>query len=205
MNNEFFKKIGNNNNNDIKNYINEINSLKNEISNINNNKKMENNNNDIKNDIKIYINEINKLQNEIIDMNDKFNGEITQLKNNAKYIGRLCEDCLEKITIINKIIVIDNDLKIIIKYENKFYQILINKDCTYKDFIYKIYQSISLPLNSNNIQLILYYWNQFGEKNKIKDDNDFSQALSLHIFYFEVINEKQNQIKQQNYISNEDN
>ena len=217
MNNQngkkFLNDIPNNynkTNDEIKNEISyikkDIGNIKNDISNIKNLcnnclEKLGNNNNDIK----INKNEINKLQNEIIDMNDKFNGEITQLKNNAKYIGRLCEDCLEKITIINKIIVIDNDLKIIIKYENKFYQILINKDCTYKDFIYKIYQSISLPLNSNNIQLILYYWNQFGEKNKIKDDNDFSQALSLHIFYFEVINEKQNQIKQQNYISNEDN
>ena len=73
-------------------------------------------------------------------MNDKFNGEITQLKNTARYIGRLCEDCLEKVTIINNIKVIDNELKIIIKYENKFYQILINKNCTYKDFMNRIYQ-----------------------------------------------------------------
>ena len=70
----------------------------------------------------------------------------------------------------------------------------------------RIYQSISSSiLNSNDIKLILYYWNQFGEKNRIKDDNDFLHALSFHIFYFEIIKEKQNQRMQQNYISNEDN
>ena len=202
MNNNGLEKIGNNN--VIKSCINEINKLRNEISNINNKEIIGNNSND-SNEIKNCLNEINKLQKEIIDMKDSFNGEITQLKNNAKYIGRLCEECLEKIKNINNIKEIDNELKIMIKYENKLYQILINKDCTYKDFLSKIYSSISSSLNLNDIQyLILYYWNQFGEKNKIKDDNDFVQVLKFHIFYFEVIYEKQNQINQQNYISNED-
>ena len=37
------------------------------------------------------------------------------------------------------------------------------------------------------------------------DENDFLHILNFQLFYFEVINEQQIQIKQQNYISNEEN
>ena len=93
----------------------------------------------------------------------------------------------------------------IIKYENKVYLIIINNNSSYRDFINKINNCISSNANSiSNNNLKLYYWNQLGQKNKIMDEKDYLNALSLHIFYFEVINEKYNQYRQQNYISSKD-
>ena len=187
--------------NDIKNNIDNIQNLcSNCLEKIRKNSKDINNNK----------NEINKLQNEINNMDNNFKGEIIQLKNNAKYITEICNDCLDKIKNIkinfentNKI---DKELKIIIKYENKLYSIILEKDCTYKDLLNKIEKNVSSNFNSIDISNInLYYWNQFGKKNKIMNENDFSHALSFQIFYFEVINEKQIKLRQQNYISNEDN
>ena len=187
--------------NDIKNNIDNIQNLcGNCLEKIGKNSKDINNNK----------NEINKLQNDINNMDNNFKGEIIQLKNNAKYITEICNDCLDKIKNIkinfentNKI---DKELKIIIKYENKLYSIILEKDCTYKDLLNKIEKNVSSNFNSIDISNInLYYWNQFGKKNKIMNENDFSHALSFQIFYFEVINEKQIKLRQQNYISNEDN
>ena len=58
----------------------------------------------------------------------------------------------------------------IIKYKNKIYQIIINKNCSYDEFLYRIYNNIS-EINNGNLKL--YYWNKFVEKNIIMDENDF--------------------------------
>lgn len=151
--------------------------------------------NNISDNINNCKNEINNFKNEILRMNNNFNEEINQLKKDVKQISDIHKDCLENIknnninSENNK--KVDNELKMIIKYENKVYLIIINNNCSYRDFINKINISISSNVNSiSNNNLKLYYWNQFGQKNKIIDEKDFLNALSLHIFYFEVINEK---------------
>ena len=164
--------------------------------------------NNISDNINNCKNEINKFQNEILHMNNNFNEEINQLKKDVKQISDIHKDCLENFKKLNSENnkKVDNELKMIIKYENKVYLIIINNNCSFIDFMNKIKNSISSNVNSiSNNNLKLYYWNQFGQKNKIMDEKDFLNALSLHIFYFELINEKNNQIRQQNYISNKDN
>ena len=204
--------------NNINNKCNDFNNLKKnnsddeikeDIVNIKNicsncSEKINNTNNNINN----CKNDINKLQNDIHQMDNNFNGEIAQLKYDVKYIRGLCEECLEKLKNykLDSNQKDDNKLKIIIKYENNIYQIIIDNNCSYKDFINKIYNAISSPINIININnLKIYYWNQYGQKISILNEKDFLNALSFHIFYFEIINEKNNQIRQQNYISNEDN
>ena len=182
--------------------IEDIVNIKNICSNCS--EKINNTNNNINN----CKNDINKLQNDIHQMDNNFNGEIAQLKYDVKYIRGLCEECLEKLKNykLDSNQKDDNKLKIIIKYENNIYQIIIDNNCSYKDFINKIYNAISSPINIININnLKIYYWNQYGQKISILNEKDFLNALSFHIFYFEIINEKNNQIRQQNYISNEDN
>ena len=145
--------------------------------------KINSNNNDIKN-----------LQNNFNNSNNKYNEEIIQIKNDIKEIKSLCQNCSEKIKNYKKnpekMEKNDNDLKIIIKYENKIYQIIFDNDCSYRDFIKKIYFTLSPYLNGISI--------------KIMNENDFLNSISLHIFYFEVIIEDQKQTIQQNYINSED-
>ena len=160
--------------------------------------KINSNNNDIKN-----------LQNNFNNSNNKYNEEIIQIKNDIKEIKSLCQNCSEKIKNYKKnpekMEKNDNDLKIIIKYENKIYQIIFDNDCSYRDFIKKIYFTLSPYLNGISINsLKFYYWNQLGERIKIMNENDFLNSISLHIFYFEVIIEDQKQTIQQNYINSED-
>ena len=98
-------------------------------------------------------------------MNNNFKTEIIQLKNIVRNIGRICDDCLEKIKNIDSKIKniknVDDEIKMIIKYKNKIYQIIINKNCSYEDFLNRIYNNIS-GINIGNLKI--YYWNKFGEK-----------------------------------------
>ena len=219
------KEITNRNFNDIKGDIIEIKNNINNQNNINNIKNNQSDNeikeaignirilcndckekiNNTNNNINTCRNEINKLQNYIQHMNN-FNNEILGMKNDLREIKGICNDCLEK----NKNNKInsenDNELKVVIRYENKIYQIIINNKCSYQNFIDKIYNNISTSIinsfDKRNIKL--YYWNQLGEKNEIINENDWLNALNLHIFYFEVVNEKENQIKKQNYFDKKD-
>ena len=121
-------------------------------------------------------------------MNNNFNGEINQLKKDVKQISDIYKDCLENIK--NKKInsenikKVDNELKMIIKYENKVYLIIINNNCSYRDFINKIYNSISSNLNTSNSNLKLYYWNKFGQKNKIMEEKDFLKCFKSSYILF---------------------
>ena len=182
------------NNNNYKNIKQDIDEIKNKISNKNNSSNnLEKNNNP---------------QNNHNAINNKLNEEIIQIKKGIREIKDLCKNCSEKFennnNIFENIKKNDNDLKIIIKFENKIYQIILENDCSYKDFIKKIYSTLSSYLNGISINsLKFYYWNQLGERIKIMNENDFLNAMSMNIFYFEVLIEGHNQVRQQNYINNE--
>ena len=182
------------NNNNYKNIKQDIDEIKNKISNKNN-----------------FLNNLeknNNLQNNHNVINNKLNEEIIQIKKEVREIKDLCKNCSEKFENNNNtfenIKKNDNVLKIIIKFENKIYQIILENDCSYKDFIKKIYSTLSSYLNGISINsLKFYYWNQLRERIKIMNENDFLNAMSMNIFYFEVLIEGHNQVRQQNYINNE--
>ena len=174
----------NNNNHYIYNNIDFINKNKNNGNNHHfnnnidfiNNKKNNNNHYHFNNNID-FINNIDSINNNKIKI--KNNNNHHHFNNNINSINN------------NKNNNINNKREVTISKDNKNYMISIDNNISFEKF--KIFISKNIHININE-KITIYYFNSFGRKIYINNEEEFKKALTSKVFKYYIIKENIQQI-----------